>query len=72
MKLEVILSSPRRRRHFTATASHILSICSQPFFEARRRHSYLRHGGHEIFVCKLQFSRTQTMKCHFYNAITIV
>jgi hypothetical protein len=55
MKLEVILSSPRRRRHFAATASHILSICSQPFFEARRRHSNLRHGGHEIFVCKLQF-----------------
>jgi hypothetical protein len=50
------------------------SLKSQPaVFEARRRRqSYLRHGGHAIFFGKLQFSRTEATKCHFYNAITVV
>jgi hypothetical protein len=40
--------SPRRRRHFIAAASHSLKL--QPaVFEARRRQSYLRHGGLAIF-----------------------
>jgi hypothetical protein len=70
--IDLCACSPRRRRHFAAAASHILSSHSQPFSRRRRRQSYLRHGGHAIFFGKLQFSRTEATKCHFYNAITVV